>query len=40
MVCVVVFGMVYCGQADMSKYTKIEKNGKTFYHIKAPFTAQ
>ena len=27
-------------QADMSKYTKIEKNGKTFYHIKAPFTAQ
>merc|ERR1712127_286208 len=28
------------GEADMSAYTKIEKNGKVFYHTKAPFTAQ
>merc|ERR1740117_2122358 len=28
------------GQADVSALTKIEKNGKVFYHVKAPFTSQ
>ena len=27
-------------QADVSGLTKIEKNGKVFYHVKTPFTAQ
>jgi hypothetical protein len=28
------------GESDMSALTKVERDGKTFYHVKAPFTAQ
>ncbi|KAJ1484058.1 hypothetical protein T484DRAFT_1948700 [Baffinella frigidus] len=27
------------GQTDMSKYVKLERNGNTFYHVKAPHSA-
>ena len=28
------------GEADMSALTKVERDGKTFYHVKTPFQSQ
>ena len=28
------------GEADVSALTKVERDGKTFYHVKTPFQSQ